>query len=219
MSLLQEEENVKIKQLFQSMKEPVRILNFSQSSAECEYCAETRQLIKEIAALSEKISVEEYDLGEHTETADRYGVDKAPAIVLLGDRDYGIRYYGIPSGYEFVSLLQDILMVSKRDSGLQAGTRQKLAGLKQPLHLQVFVTPTCPYCPMAVRLAHQMAMESDLVVADMVEATEFPELARRHRVMGVPRTVGNEHISIEGALPEAHFINEILKGMSQGEVA
>ena len=122
------------------------------------------------------------------------------------DVDYGIRFYGIPSGYEFVSLLEAIKLVGGAAPSLSPATLQALETLTEPLHLQVFVTPTCPYCPRAVVLAHQMAFASSLVQADMVEATEFPQLSMKYNVMGVPRTVVNEEIHIEGAVPEPMLV-------------
>jgi len=86
------------------------------------------------------------------------------------EKDFGIRFFGIPSGYEFTSVIEDIADVSRGKVDLQDKTREVLAGLTEPVHMQVFVTPTCPYCPRAVRLAHMFAIASDLVRGDMVEA-------------------------------------------------
>ncbi|MCB0294595.1 MAG: thioredoxin family protein, partial [Calditrichaeota bacterium] len=110
----------------------------------------------------------------------------------------------------FSTLLEDILLVSRRDSRLSPETRQQLAEVTEPTRIQVFVTPTCPYCPRAVVLAHQFAMENDLITADMVEVTEFPHLAQRYGVRGVPKTVANEVSVAEGALPETHLLNNLL---------
>jgi alkyl hydroperoxide reductase subunit AhpF len=93
-------------------------------------------------------------------------------------------------------------MVGNGQSGLSEETRKELGALETPVHFQVFVTPTCPYCPRAVLLAHQMAMENDLIRADMVEAIEFPHLSTKYEVRGVPRTVINETEHLEGAVPE-----------------
>jgi glutaredoxin-like protein len=151
--------------------------------------------------------------------AERYGIDKVPAVVIEGDQDYGIRYFGIPSGYEFGSLIEDIRMVGARDSGLSPASRQRMAQIQTPVHIQVFVTPTCPYCPRMVRLAHQAAFESPWIRADAIEAMEFPELADFYGVYGVPRTVINEVIHIEGAVPEGYFINELMKVMDPEAMA
>jgi alkyl hydroperoxide reductase subunit AhpF len=102
--------------------------------------------------------------------------------------------------------------VGTGESGLSGATRKVLDDLAGPVHIQVFVTPTCPYCPGAVHLAHQMAFQSPLVRADMVEAVEFPDLAQKYGVMGVPRTVINDQVHVEGAVPEATLLPKIVQG-------
>lgn len=113
---------------------------------DCQYCSETQMLVEEVSALSENVHAEIIPFDPDETQALTYGIDKVPAIVVLsGDktpRDYGIRYYGIPSGYEFTSLIEDIFMVAEGKSGLSADTQEKLAALTTPVHLQVFVTPT-----------------------------------------------------------------------------
>lgn len=198
---------------------PVKLVMFTQSM-ECQFCAETRQIVEEIAKLSNKIAVEIYNFVSDKAVADLYGVDKIPAIAILRvadgqEKDYGVRFYGIPSGYEFTSIVEDIIAISKGESGLQPKTKEALAGLAEPVHLQVFVTPTCPYCPQAVHLAHQFAVESEFVRADMVEAIEFPHLANKYGVLGVPRTVINEQVHQEGAAPEPLMLAKILEAVGQ----
>ena len=206
MSLLRDEDRRQIRKEFESLTEPVKLIVFTQEH-ECQYCAETRQIAEEVATLSDRIELEVYDLLADEEKAAAYGIDKLPALIVMrgGDepRDYGIRFFGIPSGYEFGTLIEDIRMVSSGDSGLSEATRRQVAELQTPVHFQVFVTPTCPYCPRAVLLAHQLAMESELIRGDMVEAIEFPHLSMKYQVQGVPRTVINETVHLEGAMPEA----------------
>jgi alkyl hydroperoxide reductase subunit AhpF len=105
-------------------------------------CAETRALVEEVAGLSDKLSVEVHDFLDDKAVAAQYKVDKIPAIALVGAKDYGIRFYGIPSGYEFSSLMDDIVTVSKGESGLSAATKAAVARLAKPVHIQVYVTPT-----------------------------------------------------------------------------
>ena len=209
MTLLQEKDRVYLEDHFSHLTEPVKIVMFTQEM-ECQYCRETRQIAEEVAALGEKISLETYDFVADQEIAEAYGIDKIPALVVMrgGDNphDYGIRYYGIPAGYEFSSLIEAIGMVSAGESGLSAESKAWAASQTEPVHLQVFVTPTCPYCPRAVLLAHQFSMENPLIQADMVEATEFPHLAMKYQVQGVPRTVVNETIHLEGAVPEGMLL-------------
>ena len=216
MSMIQERDRQEILKYFEELVHPVKIINFTQSF-ECQYCRETRQLLEEVAQLSDKISIDVYDFMQNKDEAKKYHIEKIPATIIMGEEDYGIRLYGIPSGYEFTSILQDILMVSKRSSGLSEDSREKLAGIKEPVHLQVFVTPTCPYCPQAVILAHQIAIENDNIIADMVEATEFPQLAQRYQVMGVPKIVINDINSIDGAVPEEHFVDHVLLSLQKSQ--
>jgi len=131
--------------------------------------------------------------------------------VVMGDVDYGIRFYGIPSGYEFTTLVEDVIDVSQRKANLSAESLDKIAAVQVPIHIQVFVTPTCPYCPSAVRLAHSLALASDKIRADMIEAIEFPQLANKYGVQGVPQTVINEHVRLEGAAPEPLFVAKVLQ--------
>ncbi|WP_448594906.1 protein disulfide oxidoreductase [Thermoflexus hugenholtzii] len=218
MALLDARTREEVRRLLADLSHPVRLRVFIQHT-DCVYCRETRQLVEEVAALSDRISLEVHNRITDREVAERYGIDKVPALVIEGDQDYGIRYFGIPSGYEFGSLIEDIRMVGARDSGLSPASRQRLARIQTPVHIQVFVTPTCPYCPRMVRLAHQAAFESPWIRADMIEAMEFPELADFYGVYGVPRTVINEVIHIEGAVPEGYFINELMKVMDPEAMA
>jgi glutaredoxin-like protein len=214
MSLISEKDAGFLREEFETkLAEPVKMVMFTQEH-ECQYCAETRQITEEIAALSDKIEVEIFDFVEDKATAELYNVEKIPAIAIVRnvdgqEQDYGIRFYGIPSGYEFTSVIEDIIDVSQGESGLQANTKEVIADLSEPVHLQVFVTPTCPYCPQAVRLAHKLAMESELITADMVEAIEFPHLSNKYHVHGVPRTVINETIHQEGAVPEPMLLAKL----------
>jgi len=179
---------------------------------ECQYCSETKQLLHDIVALSEgKITVEVYDFVSDKDKAEKYNIDKIPATVVEGIKDYGIRFYGIPAGYEFTSLISSILAVSKNESGLSDETKNALKKLNIPVHIQTFVTVTCPYCPKAVELSHRIAIESDFVRADMVESSEFPHLVQKYNVMSVPKVLVNDTIEMEGALPEKEYIENIMK--------
>ena len=125
---------------------PIMLL-FFYSQKDCDSCEETSHLLAEITALSDHIQYKEYNIDENQAIAQQYHIQLTPGLVVAGnDRgevlDYGIRFAGIPSGYEFGSLIQAMMMVSRRDSGLKPEVRQKLKELKNPLHLQVFVTPT-----------------------------------------------------------------------------
>jgi glutaredoxin-like protein len=141
MPFLQENERKEIKEILLEIKEPVKLVYFTQE-LECQFCRETRQLLEELKELSEKLSLEVYNFQLDQEKVAQYKIDKIPATVVEGEKDYGIRFYGIPSGYEFSSLLESILLVSQKESGLSSASKEKVKTIDQPVHLQVFVTPT-----------------------------------------------------------------------------
>lgn len=191
------------------LEAPVRLIVFTQE-LECPYCAQTRTLIQELAALSDKISVEVYDFLADSEKAKAYGVDKVPAVAVVGAKDYGLRFYGLPYGYEFETLLEAITIASRGKADVSEETRAKLRSITVPAHIQVFVTLTCPYCPSVASLAYKFALENDLIKADVIDVSEFPHLGQKYAVMGVPKTVINEKIEFVGAVPEETFLEHVL---------
>jgi glutaredoxin-like protein len=223
MSMILADDQQTIRKLFDELESDVMITNFTQHESlltipgqECNYCQETRELLEEVASLSEKLHLEIKDFVRDKPEADRLGVTHIPAFVLQGRAKGAVRFLGIPAGYEFSTLIEDIMDVSKGRTNLSDKTRKALAKLEQDLHIQVFVTPTCPYCPRAARLAHQLAIESEHITADVVEISEFIDMAQRYQVQGVPKTVVNDRIEIVGAVPEARFVQQVFDTLDQG---
>ncbi len=149
MPLLDDRVQKQVRTALADVKAPVKLVMFTQAEGgalECGFCGETRELVEEIAKLSDQIAVEVRDFQKDADLAREYGVDKIPAIVMLtgGDhpKHHGIRFYGMPSGYEFSTFIEDLKMVSRGDAGLSAATRQMIQTLTRPVHIQVFVTPT-----------------------------------------------------------------------------
>ena len=141
MGLIREDNAAEIRERLKEMVTPVKLVHFTQE-LNVPYAREAQQLLKDLVALSDKLSLEVYNFLLDKEKVGEYGVDKVPATVIRNGKDYGIRFYGLPAGYEFSSLLDTILDVSKGDSGLSLESKEKLGKITQPLHLQVFVTPT-----------------------------------------------------------------------------
>jgi len=209
MSLLTEEQKKQVKaRLAQNLLNPVTLTVFTQEY-ECDHCKENRELAQDLASSTDKIKVEVFDLMKDKEKAAKLGVDKVPATVVRGIKGSQVKFYGVPAGYEFSTFLTDIILVSRGETELSPETKEALAGIKTAVHLQVFVTPTCPYCPGAVGLAHQFAMENPLICSDMVEVSEFPQLGVKYNVMGVPKTVINETIELVGLQPEQEFLRQV----------
>lgn len=141
MGLLQDSDVAEIHQRLEGMTSPVKLIHFTQE-LNLEYGREARQLLEELAQISNKLSLETYNFLIDKDKAAEYAIDKVPATVIRNSKDYGIRFFGLPAGYEFSVLIDGILAASKGDSGLLPESREKLARLSQPLHLQVFTTPT-----------------------------------------------------------------------------
>jgi glutaredoxin-like protein len=178
---------------------------------ECETCDDTRALLEEVAGLSDKIALKVHDFFGDDAAVAQMGIHGIPAIVLSGGARGRVRFFGIPGGYEFGSFIEELVDVGNGRTDLSEKTREALQGLANDVHIRVFVTPSCPFCPAAARLAHKMAVESDRVTADIVEASEFPDLVKRYNVRGVPKTVINESVEFVGAQPEARVLEHVLR--------
>ena len=190
--LLDDNITSEVKNLFTKLDKPVQLLFWGKKD-DCMTCDDTLRLVKEVAELSDKINLKLYDIDTDAAVAKQYNVHKVPGLVIAGkdgDRiiDYGIRYHGLPAGHEFGAFINDFVLVSSQDSGLSDATKKYLHSLTDPLLFMVFTTPTCPYCPRAVLLAHQFALESPLIQAEVINAQEFPELSEEHGVSGMPHT-------------------------------
>ncbi len=217
MALLDETLRAQIKPMLAAMQKPVTLHVFTQE-LECQFCRESRQLAEEVASvLPEKVKVAVHNQILDKAEVETYKIDKIPAIAVVGEQDYGIRFFGIPGGYEFTSFLQSIIMVGNGDAGLSQASRMKLGAIIKPITLRVYVTLTCPYCPQAVHLAHQMALASPLIRAEMIESAEFPHLANRDQVMAVPKTVIEGVGAFDGALPEAQYIEKVIALVNGGK--
>lgn len=186
----------------------VELVVFTQER-ECQFCKETRELVEGFTELSPKIKVKVYDFVKNGDEDIKYNIKKIPAIAIIGSRDYGVRYYGVPAGYEFAAFVDDIIDVSRGTTTFSETLKKKIAEIKKPVHIQVFVSPTCPYCPKAARNAHQFAIENEFIRADVIEMTEFPYLVQRYSVISTPHVVINEDTSFTGAQPAEVFIEQI----------
>lgn len=187
---------------------PVRLIFFEQSIG-CETCAPTRRALQQIASENEHVTLETLNLVLDKEKAAEYGVDRVPAVIVDAPGRSRIRYYGAPLGYELPTMLEAIHMAATGETRLSEQSRSQLKTLDKPVHLQVFFTPSCMYCPQMISLANQAAIESPLVSTVAIDATEFPDLVRRYHVNGVPKTVINDSLELVGAAPEEDFITAI----------
>lgn len=152
MSLISPTDRQHLRDDFAKLTRPVRLLFFTQT-LDCDTCLQTRQILDELPALSDRITIDEVNFVLEGDKATRYGIDRVPAIAVTyadapdpssasGFADSRIRFLGTPAGYEFISLIQAILIAGGAESGLSDASRQRLAGVDQPITLHVFTTPT-----------------------------------------------------------------------------
>jgi len=211
LSLLPDDKKELLKKDFmKKLVDPVKIIVFTQEF-ECRYCSDTRKIAEDVATVSDKITYEIHDFAD-VNKAKEFGVERIPAIAIIGKKDYGVRIYGIPYGYELQTLIEAIINVSRGQTDLSEKTKQILVDVKTSVHIQVFVSLTCPHCPIAAAIAHKLAIESDLIKADVIETNEFPDLAQKYNVIGVPKVVINEKIEFVGAFNEDLFAEHVLLG-------
>ncbi len=210
MPLFNESVAQKLTELLGDLKSDVQLAFFTQE-IECQTCAAVREFVEEISSLSDKLHYQVYDLLGDKEKAAALGVDKIPAIVVLDQngKDHGIRFYGMPGGYEINSFLGALHEVGGNSEPLPDAFDSRIKKIDRDVHIQVFVTATCPHCPGAVATAHRLALENPHVTADMVDASVFPELTQKYRVMGVPKIVINEDHELVGNQPLGNFLDTI----------
>jgi len=207
-ALLSDQDRAVVSGHLAAIKTPVTILFFTQTIGAPDTALVARQLLDEVVSLSDQISLEEVNFVLDRDRAAQFGIEGIPAVALLrGGEDTRIRFLGAPAGYEFMSLIEALILAGTGESGLTPESRALVADrVTKPMEILVFVTPSCPHCPRAVTLAHRMAVESPLIRATCVEATEFLDLTQRYRVTGVPKTVVDGSIEMLGALPESVFV-------------
>ncbi len=141
MSVLNDKNREELRKILGAIENPVKLVMFTQAM-ECEHCQTTREMVEEVADLPGQLTAEVHDFVEDEDLAKDLGIDKIPAIAVMGDKDYGIRFFGIPAGYEFTTLIETILDVGKRSHGLSDDVLAELAKVDQPVHMQVIISPT-----------------------------------------------------------------------------
>jgi len=210
MTFMDQQTAEEVKKRLGELAGPVKIVFFKENLM-CETCGPTEDFYKELAALSDKIQLEVFNRVTDTQKAAEYGAALTPSAYIEGPKGRRVVFNGIPAGYEFVSLLEALKNSAAPAQELQPETLAALGGLAKPVNIKVFVTPTCPYCPAAVVLAHKFALTSPQITAEMIEASEFPDLSAKYGVSGVPQIVVNEKISLVGAQPESAMLAAVLQ--------
>lgn len=208
--LLNEEVTKQVKEYLNPMQESVTMVLFTQEGA-CNTCQETRQLLSEVAALTDKLTLVEKDLNKDAALAEEYGVTMTPSFVMLDKDDTykGVKFNGIPAGHEINSFLSALMDMSGIDFGLAKTIGTRLDKLDKPVNIKVFVTLSCPHCPGAVSNAHRLAMSHPHIESEMIEAQTFGELSQKFNVSGVPKIIINDEHELVGNQPIQEYLKTI----------
>ncbi len=210
MPLFDEKVKEQLKEIFSKLNNPIKIHLFTQEF-ECPACSMTHQFVQEIASLSDKIQYFVHDFQKDKATCESFSIDKIPALVVTDNNNNikGVRFFGLPAGYEINSFIAATLEISGVKENLSLQLKQRIKKINKKVHIQVFVTLTCPYCPAAVATAHKLAIENPNITADMIESSTFPPLSIKYNVSSVPKIIINEKYDFVGAQPIEKFLETI----------
>ncbi|MBN2230149.1 MAG: thioredoxin family protein [Candidatus Thorarchaeota archaeon] len=201
-----------VKEMFENLVDEVTIHLFTEGN-KCLYCNDTRDMVEMVAELSDLVKVVEHEGSLDNDVAKKMGVKHHPAIVLHGKDEYKVKFYGIPAGHEFAALIGGIIDVSSGTAPLPPDVIEDIRAIDKPIHIRVFVTPQCPYCPGMTRLAHQAAILNPLIDSEMFESLEFQDEASKYEVFGVPKTIFNETVSADGLTPPEMFVDKLFEAI------
>lgn len=210
MPMLNEEARKQLEEILSRMEDEVELVMFTQE-IECNTCADTRTFIEEFGEISDKLKITVLDFVKDLGRAEDLGVDKIPAIAVL-DKDgknTGVKFYGIPAGYEINSLTHVVLAVSGDKEEIPEDLLERIRKINSPVHIEVFIGLTCPYCPPAVATANMLALENEKIRSDMIEGSTFPHLLLKHNIMGVPAIVIDDKVVLPGAQPVEKMLDAI----------
>jgi len=209
--VLGEKDKEAVRRILAPIEKDVHILFFRSDEPSCRYCDVIEELLSDIQSTNPHVHYTV--LTTEDKEAKELGVEHGPTILF--EEKPNIRFMGIPSGHEFRAFLDDIVAVGTGSISVSLSAAKKIAKIKEPIEILVFVTPTCPYCPMAVKVAHSFAFINPQIRGTMVEAMEYPDLADAYNVSAVPKVVvrdkgGRTLAEWEGALPEDVFADRLV---------
>jgi glutaredoxin-like protein len=222
-------ENYRMQSLEQKQKEinqylenkitnPVSILVIGQNHSQFQHprygefdpFLETIEIAHLISSFQPLISYKVIDQLDLLPCANFFRIERLPAVILLGNSDHGIRFYGFPLGYDLISFLDTIIDFSIGAPHLQTETVRRLQSIKSPIHIKVFVNPSCIFCPVMSHLSNQFALVSSYIYSDSIDAWYFQEIAKAYNVKALPTTVINEKVKFTGAITEEELLEYII---------
>ena len=207
--MLDEQLKEQIKKKFANeLNGEVQLLLFGKD-ADCTFCQEYQELIDELASLSTKLSFKSYSIS--SPEAEKHGAELAPSLIVYSqEQGSSATFCGPPGNHFFIILLEDIIDASRGGPNIQKELIQKAKSINFPVKLRVFVSQNCPYCPPAVKVAHDFSLINPKIKAEMIDTALFRELAQKYHVRGVPKTVINDKIEFTGAKPPSELLSQLL---------
>jgi glutaredoxin len=184
----------------------------------CHTCGEAKMLAMELAKISNgQLSFDIVERGKAGALRPRY----VPAFIY-GSSGLNIRYYGLPSGEEFAPFIYVHQYISLSEVKLSSKVKEVVESIETPLHVKVFVTPECPYCPIVVDYFNQMALLNKNIMMETIEAIELPIEADAYGIQAVPYVTinriedydnyGAEPVEvIPGYVPPDHAVKVLVK--------
>lgn len=200
-----------VREMLSKVKNEIKIFYFALSTQQESSSDIVEEILSLLNDLNDKIRI--IKVTRESSLIKKFKIEKFPALVIHGEMEYNIRYFGTPMGYEFGVLIEDIIDVSKGKPDLPENIINALVSIDKEVHIQVFVTPTCPYCPTIARAAHMYAIVNLNIISDVIEANEFPDLIEKYNIYAVPKVVINEEVEFEGIVPHEFFIEKILEAL------
>jgi len=211
--LISEDDREYLKTEFnRNLKRAVKLLYFRKDKDESEYSEQTKELLEEVVALSDNLSLALKDCDDADETKSE-GLDLCPSIKVKSERSGFINFYGIPAGHEFASFVEAINDMGSDNLSLPDDVVEGLREINKPVDIKVFITHGCPYCAGAVRNAHQFSLVNEKIKGSMVDANYFEELSMKHQVSSVPHIVINDKIDFVGNMPPKIFLDKIKEAL------
>lgn len=213
MGLISEEDRKYLEEEFKNnINREVKLLYFRKEGDESEYSKQAEELLEELASLNDNLSlvVEGCDNTERMESEE---LTLCPSIKIKSERSGFVNFYGIPAGHEFISLVEGIKDMGSDNLSLPDDVVKSLKEIKEPIDIKVFITHGCPYCPGAVRNAHQFSLANDKIKGSMVDANYFRELSMKHGVSSVPHIIINDNTGFVGNMPPNVFLNKMQEAL------
>ena len=197
-----------LKKELDNLREPVSILIFTAKEVNKPFNEFSIKLFTELSRISDKILPKFEAIG--SDLSNKYDITRSPTLLIQPDK-YNIRLTGAPAGEELRTLILTLIMASTGMTILSDASRKRLADLKDKRNIKVFVSPTCPYCPLQATIAIAVAIEkAGLVTAEIIDIYENKDLASKYNAFSVPQVFIDDHLVGLGLQPEEVFVEEVI---------